>query len=340
MEPLIFIFGFIFGLILQYANLNKYNTISGVAMLKDFTVPKAILVALAVGTILVNLEVMMGLVNYEIKPLVVGGLIIGGILFGIGMATLGYCPGTLPISAGQGAIDAWIGILGGLTAGIIYTIYFPYFQDFLGPNLGKINLYNIISNKNLFMLFTLILSILYFLFAFWINSKEGSKNYRWLIAGILIGILNPLFILVVSSPIGASATYPYLSAEICSLTLADLSNNTYFQKIMAPGYRELIFLIGAFLSGLIVSLLTRQFKPVLIHENWKNYRGTSKIERIIWSFIGGFLLILGARMAGGCTSGHIISGIMQLAISGFIFGIFVFASLLITGYLFYRRKSN
>lgn len=340
MELIIFTFGFLFGLILQYANLNKYNTISGVAILKDFTVPKAILVALAVGTILINLEVMMGVANYEIKPLVVGGLIIGGILFGIGMATLGYCPGTLPISAGQGAIDAWIGILGGLTAGIIYTIYFPYFQDFLGPNFGKINLANIIADKNLFMLFTFIISILFLIFAFWINAKEGSKNYRWFIAGTLIGILNSLFVLVVGSPIGASATYPYLSSQACSLMSFDLSNNSYFLKIMGPGYRELIFLIGAFLSGLLVSLLTKQFKPVLIHENWKNYRGTSKVDRIIWSFIGGFLLILGARMAGGCTSGHIISGIMQLAISGFIFGIFVFASLLVTGYLFYRRKSS
>lgn len=49
---------------------------------------------------------------------------------------------------------------------------------------------------------------------------------------------------------------------------------------------------------------------------------------------------VGARMSGGCTSGHILSGGMQLALSSFIFAIFVFASLLITGRFFYREKTT
>jgi uncharacterized membrane protein YedE/YeeE len=76
----------------------------------------------------------------------------------------------------------------------------------------------------------------------------------------------------------------------------------------------------------------------LIYSNWEKYRGTSKINRSIWAFIGGFILIFGARMAGGCTSGHIISGGMQLAVSSLVFAVFVFISLLITGRVFYRKK--
>lgn len=54
-----------------------------------------------------------------------------------------------------------------------------------------------------------------------------------------------------------------------------------------------------------------------------------------FGFIGGFLLIFGARMAGGCTSGLILSGGMQLAKSGLIFEAFVFVAFILTGKLFY-----
>jgi hypothetical protein len=58
-------------------------------------------------------------------------------------------------------------------------------------------------------------------------------------------------------------------------------------------------------------------------------------DRIIWAFFGGFILIFGARMSGGCTSSRILSGGMQLAASSLIFAVFVFTGLLITGKLFY-----
>ncbi|HUX56508.1 MAG TPA: YeeE/YedE thiosulfate transporter family protein [Bacteroidales bacterium] len=109
-------------------------------------------------------------------------------------------------------------------------------------------------------------------------------------------------------------------------------------KIQKPGNWELIFLSGAFLAGLIISLIKKDFKITLIHNNWKKYKGDSAVKRVVWSFIGGFLLITGARMAGGCTSGHILSGGMQLAASSLLFAVFVFAGLLITGKVFYKKR--
>jgi hypothetical protein len=95
-------------------------------------------------------------------------------------------------------------------------------------------------------------------------------------------------------------------------------------------------LTGAFVSGIVISLFRKEFKITLIHSNWEKYKGKSATKRIIWSFIGGFILIIGARMAGGCTSGHILSGGMQLSLSSLIFAAFVFAGLLITGKYFYK----
>jgi hypothetical protein len=45
-------------------------------------------------------------------------------------------------------------------------------------------------------------------------------------------------------------------------------------------------------------------------------------------------------MAGGCTSGHILSGSMQLSVSSMLFAVFVFAALIITGKIFYKQRSG
>jgi hypothetical protein len=102
----------------------------------------------------------------------------------------------------------------------------------------------------------------------------------------------------------------------------------------------LLFLAGAFMAGLIISIVKGKFKFTIIHSSWSKYKGNSFSKRLIWSFIGGFILIIGARMAGGCTSGHILSGGMQLSISSLVFAVFVFAGLLVTGKYFYIHKTN
>lgn len=85
----ILVFGFLFGAILQRAQLNKYNTISGMATLEDYTVAKAILVAIGLGVMLINFEIGTGQALYHVKPFIAGGIILGGLIFGSGMAILG-----------------------------------------------------------------------------------------------------------------------------------------------------------------------------------------------------------------------------------------------------------
>lgn len=97
MNPSIFIAGFLFGTILQYTNLNRYNVISGMATLENLTVAKAIAVAIGTGAIILALETGLGFAVYHVKPFLLGGIALGGFIFGVGMAILGYRPGTLPI---------------------------------------------------------------------------------------------------------------------------------------------------------------------------------------------------------------------------------------------------
>ncbi len=331
---LIFVFGALFGLILQYAGLNRYNTISGQALLKNNTVVKTILITIGLGAILLSITTGLGLSQFHIKPFVVGGLILGGLIFGAGMAILGYCPGTLAVSLGEGSIDALIGVVGGLLGGLVFTLVLPSIKSILGPNLGKISLYSLTGSFSFtYYLMVIIIGMLILYAAFYIHLKEKAGDKKWIYAGVALAVLDVIVFLSATTnrPIGASTSYPWLADAVSGLTA-----NSYFQKISTPGSWEAIFLLGAMVAAFVGSLVKGDFKFTLVHDNWKKYKNNSSTSRVLWAFIGGFILIFGARMAGGCTSGHIISGGMQLAFSSFTFAIFVFIGLVVTGKIFYK----
>ncbi len=334
MTYLILIFGFLFGALLQSARLNKYNTISGMARLEDYTVAKAIAVAVGVGAILLSVEIGLGYASWHTKPILMAGIAVGGLIFGAGMAILGYCPGTLPVSLGEGSVDALIGIVGGIAGGVVYTLIQPSIKGMLGPDLGKHTLESALGGGALYYLLTFVFGLALVGTAFWLNKLENKKNYNWLFAGIGLAVLNCIVFLtaIFDRQIGASTTYPYVGDLLTGLT-----QNDYFASTVKPGQWELIFLTGSLLSGLVISLIRKDFKIQLIHSGWAKTEGHSPVKRIVWAFIGGFIMLIGARMAGGCTSGHVISGGMQIAASSLLFGAFVFAGLLVTGKLFYKK---
>lgn len=335
MTILILIFGALFGAILQYANLNKYNVISKQAVLKDNTVIKTILLAIGIGAILLSISIWFGFASFHVKPFVAGGIILGGFIFGSGMALLGYCPGTLAISLGEGSLDALVGIIGGLFGGLFFTLLLPNLEWILGPNLGKLSLFSALGTSPIiYFISVIVLSVAFIYGAFFINKIENGTDKKWMIAGSLLAILNAIVFLsaITNRPIGASTTYPYF-ADFLTGTI----NNGYFEKIATPGNWELIFLTGSMLAAFVISMVKKEFKFQLIYSGWEEQKGSSKTNRIVWAFIGGFILIFGARMAGGCTSGHVISGGMQMALSSFVFATFMFIGLLATGKLFFKK---
>lgn len=136
---LIFLIGIIFGGIIQFTRVDKFEKIAGFAMLKDTIVPKMLF--LAVGISVIGLYAMMdaGVANAKIKPLMIQGIVIGGILFGISMAILGKCPGTGPVSISEGRIDVLVGAIGGIFGGLVFTLYYDdFFKPLMGENLGKL----------------------------------------------------------------------------------------------------------------------------------------------------------------------------------------------------------
>jgi len=135
---LVFLIGIAFGAIIQYSRVDKFEKIAGFAMGKDTIVPKMLFLAIGITSIVLYFEIKFGYASYHVKPMILSGLIIGGILFGIGMAIMGKCPGTGPISIAEGRIDVAVGAIGGLFAGWIFTKYYDLiFKYIMGSSYGK-----------------------------------------------------------------------------------------------------------------------------------------------------------------------------------------------------------
>ena len=123
-------------------------------------------------------------------------------------------------------------------------------------------------------------------------------------------------------------------------------NNTYLAKYgektgWGIGYGWML-VFGMFVGGGITHLLLKKRQPDIDKGSmpgmWTERFGASHLKRYASSFAGGVLLLFGARLAGGCTSGHMISGISQLALSSFLFGAATFGAAILMAKLLYRKR--
>jgi len=134
----VFLIGILFGGIIQYTRVDKFEKIAGFAMLKDMVVPKMLFLAIGITSIVLYFEIKFGYASYHVKPMIFSGIVIGGILFGISMAILGKCPGTGPISIAEGRMDVLVGAIGGLFGGYVFTKYYDdFFKPLMGESYGK-----------------------------------------------------------------------------------------------------------------------------------------------------------------------------------------------------------
>ncbi|WP_148218523.1 YeeE/YedE thiosulfate transporter family protein [Sulfurimonas autotrophica] len=136
----VFAIGLVFGVIIQYSRVDKFEKIAGFAMLRDTVVPKMLFLAIGLAAVGLYFMVEAGYASYHPKPIILGGLIIGGTIFGVSMAILGKCPGTGPVSIAEGRIDVLVGAIGGIFGGLVFTVYFDFFKKIMGESLGKTTL--------------------------------------------------------------------------------------------------------------------------------------------------------------------------------------------------------
>lgn len=115
------VFGIAFGFLLQKGGVARYEVLMGQFFLTDFTVIKVMLTAIIVGMLGIFSLRALGLVELHVKPTHYAANIVGGLLFGVGLGLLGYCPGTGVAALGQGNCDAIAGIIGLMAGSYLYA---------------------------------------------------------------------------------------------------------------------------------------------------------------------------------------------------------------------------
>lgn len=134
--------GILFGFLLQKSRVIRYDKQLGALRLMDMTIVKFMLSTVLVAMVGTYLLKDVGLVKLSIKSTLLGGVIFGGLLFGIGWGLLGYCPGTALGALGEGRFDALWGILGMLVGAGLYAEAYPFLKKTVltWGDLGKITL--------------------------------------------------------------------------------------------------------------------------------------------------------------------------------------------------------
>lgn len=163
--------GVIFGFIMQKAQVIRYDRQLGALRLQDMTIVKFMLTTILVAMVGIYLLLDLGLVKLSIKPLILGGNILGGLIFGLGWGLIGYCPATAMGALGEGRYDSIFGLLGMLLGAGLYAEMYPLMKETVltWGDFGKITLPAVLGINH--WVVVVILSAAFILLFRWFEKK-------------------------------------------------------------------------------------------------------------------------------------------------------------------------
>jgi len=386
--------GMLFGGIGELWGIGNPETLIRLARWKDRLVVGCIAIVSAIGAVSIYGLYALGFsMHFSPKPVYIVGVVVGGLLFGAGMAISGYVPGSELMALGEGRQDALYAFPGGLLGAVAWTlVYQTKFGHWL---LYTANYGDLIASGSIYEirpLPTLLIAIAYALvllaaaallpryyggtncltqilrrktnlqdqeltsdtFAYLAEGGLDAKPPIWLqnfvsdvptsnfYSPVKLGT-NAFVALVITLAIylhqifGESTTYSWFAGHLFLPHFA--YSELVFREVGWEPFSDIGTFFGALIVAVFVSRHFQAFRPV-IPPSWRNRFGHSRLKRGMGSFGGFFILMFGARMADGCTSGHILSGGVQMAASAWVFAIAVFISMIATARIVYGNVSE
>ncbi len=168
---------------------------------------------------------------------------------------------------------------------------------------------------------------------------EWLQLERWspYTVGIGIGVLSWVAFLISNQALACSTAFARTSGMIEKLFRGPKVNEKPYYKKFPPeidwGWMLVLgILVGAFLSSMLSGSFELRWVPGL----WENAFGALPLPRVIVAFFGGILMGVGSRWAGGCTSGHGISGTLQLAVSSWVAAVSFFIGGILTAWVIFK----
>jgi uncharacterized membrane protein YedE/YeeE len=167
----------------------------------------------------------------------------------------------------------------------------------------------------------------------WVTMSQWSPYA----VGVGIGLLSCVTFLLSNKPIGCSTAFARTSGMIERCFRGrKVEEKPYYQKFAPEIDWEWMLVLGVVIGALVSAVLSGDFTLQWVPGKWAEAFGSMTLLRLVVAFAGGILMGLGARWAGGCTSGHGISGSLQLALSSWIAAACFFAGGIATAMILFR----
>lgn len=347
--------GALFGFVLFKVGAVRYSRVEGLLLLRDLKIMKFAFIAIATASIIYGLADILGFAEStnllpRIMPYMGIAHLVGGVLFGIGMASAGFCPGTCFARVGAGKFVALAGVIGVILGILIYASIKPTLVDIgiLGAK-EKLTLYGIfglpygalaIAWGALFVVLAIV--------ADWLDpaknlEEENFENpvsaiikgeWHWSISGILAG----------SIIAWATSQGEYLGFSGGALALVGWIAHLIGHPLdVVPKISEGIvwhagLILGVIPGALIGAIISGKFKFDIVPPSFAKAITPMPWVRITIAFIAGILIALGAMIGGGCTTGAFISAYPTLSVGSMVMSATYFITGIIVANIIYMGK--
>lgn len=170
-------------------------------------------------------------------------------------------------------------------------------------------------------------------------DQAAATDAAWspYLAGAGIGLLAVCTFYFSNKPIGASGAYAKAAGQIAKrIAPKHTEELPYFKEKTTTLDWEFFFVCSAIAGGFLGALSGGELTGRAVPPLWEGRFGSDLWVRLLVTFCGGAVMGYGARLAGGCTSGHGISGTLQLSVGSWIALVCFFAGGVVVAYLMFR----
>lgn len=352
-----FITGALFGFVLFKVGAIRYYRVEGLLLLKDLKIMKFAFIAIATASIIYGLADIFGVAQDlnlipRIMPYMGIAHLVGGVLFGIGMASAGFCPGTCFARIGSGKFVAIAGVIGIVLGILLYATLKPVLVDIgiLGTK-EKLTLYGILGLPyGVLAVVWGVLFIIMALVADWVDPakklglpEEKYDNpivglirgeWGWALSGFLAG----------SIIAWATAQGEYLGFSGGALALIGWISHLIGHPLdIVPKITETILwhaglILGVIPGAFVAAIISGKFKFDLVPPAFAKAISPLPWVRMAVAFVAGIIIAFGAMVGGGCTTGAFISAYPTLSIGSMVMSGTYFTVGIIFAHLIYLGK--
>ncbi len=171
-----------------------------------------------------------------------------------------------------------------------------------------------------------------------LSTGDGWNPY---LAGAMVGIVAILSVAITGQFLGASTSFVRAAGAVEQIVAPErVAQSEYYQSVGLRVDWQIMLLVGLLAGAAVGAWSDRSFKSEGVPPMWTGRFGDSVWKRGAVAFVGGAFAMFGARLADGCPSGHGLSGLMQLSLSGFVSLACFFAGGLVVANLIYGGKRS